>query len=234
MEKTYLLIVLLLVIPIAIAEVNFPTTISVKIITDNVTCSVNVTTEENEHYYNCLSNSTNSFTFNHLENATQVTSCNCDFTPITNMSSRIDNMFTTCNGIVNTCNSISQQYGDANTYYKNYATCNTEFELCKRDKADKDTKITELTTAKSNFDSCTSNLNSCQANLNNLNSIVLPKVQGNASSCNQDLEKTKKGKVIWILLGAGIVGAIAFWRDRSRSPLTQKDKESGLAGTARR
>jgi len=230
--KGIILLVLLLTLPIAIAEINFPTIVSVRVITDNVTCNVNVTTEENEHYYNCLGNSTNSFTFNHLENATQVN--NCDMSYINNLSSKMDSLSGTCNNIVSTCNSISQQYGDANTYYKNYATCNTENELCKRDKADRDTKITELTGVKTNFDTCSTNLNSCNSNLNNLNSIVLPKLQTNASSCNQDLEKSKKGKVIWILVGAAIVGGIAFWRDRSRNPITQKDRETGLAGTARR
>lgn len=209
---TYLLLLLLL-IPSALAD-TFPNIIIVK--TFNGT--INITTEESSYIYDGMSNTTSSITFNLKRNVTSSAE----------LATTFNNLTGNINSLVLTCDKITNQYGDINSYFKLYAQCNLDYGICQKDKEDKDSKISELTPFKSNYETCDASLKESTANLNKISNEILPPLQQNITNLANEVEVQKSKKVFWGIFGALIVGVIVIMKNKKFSPNSQLNK-SGLS-----
>ena len=174
MKQTYLLFsILLLSISLANA-VSFPSQINISTTYDNTLCQVNVSTEENQHTYNCLQNSSNSFTFN-LQRTTDTTityqnNNSCDLSDLYSISANV-------NQIATFCNSILASYSDLKTCLRDYTQCSIEKLMLM--KADTNRSIVE---------------NQSIAYKSQLDTLQISNgiLQGNLSSCQKDYLNNKK------------------------------------------
>jgi len=221
--KTIFLIIFLLSVPAAFADIRtFPNTIT--IITFNGTA--NVTTEQDSHAYDCMSNSTLSFTFSLQRNLTTED----DLRKLINDLKDTNKL---CEKISVLDNAVSQ-YGDVNTYFKLYTQCNSDNTICSKDKADCLAKNAELSPFKANYETCSQILNEKDAQVNQYSNIIIPTMQTNLTSMAQNLNQSEKGKWLWFFFGAGIVGIIMVIREKKRSPELQKHRVLGLQGGTQR
>lgn len=198
-----------------------PITIGTKYV-ENATAEFNITTEQDTHSYNCHTNSTNTFTYTLYRNIS-------DTITVEELSRSISNFTRNVDGIILTCDNVIKQYGDANTYFKLYTTCNTENEICKKDKADYITKITELGNSKTQFETCSKNLDISNSQIIQLNS-QLSSMQGNLSSMSVEKENAKRGRWLFLFGGLLISGGFILYREKQRNPTLQRHKTLGLQG----
>lgn len=215
--KKLIIILALLLLPAVYASVqNFPNTITV--ITINNT--VNITTEEDSRVFSCNSTSSSNYIFNLKRNISDAV----DLTnTLGNLTSNVNHVFTTCD-------KITQAYGDINRYYALYSTCNTDNELCKKDRDDKQAKLNEFTPYRANYDTCNTNLGNAQTENQRLTAEVIPSMQTNMTICQADLDKSDKGKVLWFAVGALVVAVFWTIERKKMNPVTRKGKMSVLGG----
>lgn len=223
----------LLLIPIVFAKTeSFPNTITIGTTymvnnESNITSAAfNITTEQDTHTYNCLSNSTSAFIFTLNRNVS-------DNINIVDLTNSLHNFTGNVNSLLSTCNEVTKQYGDTNTYFKLYTTCNTENELCKKDKSDQLNKIAELGSAKTNFDTCTQNLNQLNSQISQY-STQLSNIQGNLTSMANDKNKAENQRIIFGIGGLLIMGGIMLYRETKKNPTLQRHKTLGLTGGPQR
>lgn len=225
--KKIIFILFLLLMPFAFAdsEQTFTNLISVQTYytqdqnnTNLTTAVVNITTEQDSHIYNCLQNKTFSFNFGLKRNTSD---------PID--SNQFKNLTANMNSLVSTCDQIAKQYGDVNSYFKLYTTCNTDFELCKKDKEVKDSKISEMSQYKTTYDKCATDLSDNQQRLNSYSS-QLAAMQTNITATSQDLQNSNKKIPFWFFVGLGIgLGAHLYWKNRF-AVRTQREKlQTGMS-----
>ena len=220
--RIYILL-FLLVMPIVTAEINnFPNTIIAK--TFNAT--INVTTEQDSHIFDCMSNSTSTFTFSLQRNLTREEDLRRvvdDLKDTTRLCERVSVLDTAVS-----------QYGDINTYFKLYTQCNTENTICNKEKIDCHAKVVELTSFKSNSEQCSKSLGDANNQLSQFSNIVLPSMQTNLTSMSFNLNQAEKSKWIFFFFGLAVMGAIMIFREKKRSPTLQKHKTLGLSGGIQR
>lgn len=200
------LLLLLLLIPSALAD-TFQNLIVVK--TFNGT--INITTEESSYIYDGMSNTTSSITFNLKRNVTSSVE----------LATTFNNLTGNINSLVLTCDKITNQYGDINSYFKLYAQCNLDYGICQKDKADRDSKITELTPFKANYETCDINLKQSALNLNKFSNEVLPALQQNNTNLVNEVKVQKEKKVFWGIGGILLVGFIILIKNKKYSPKSQ-------------
>jgi len=209
-------IILLLLIPFVFADINsFPNTI----VTKTFNGSINITTEQDSHTYDCMSNSTSTFTFTLQRNLTDIDDLRKAIRDFQDINSN-------CNAI----DKAVQQYGDINTYFKLYTQCNSDYIICNKDKTDCLTKNTELTPFKGNYETCSKTLEEKDKQVNQYSNIIIPSIQTNLTSMSHNLNQSEKGKWLWFFFGAGIVGFIMIIREKKRNPELQKHRVLGLSG----
>lgn len=212
---------LLLLIPSVFADLqSFPNTIIVH--TFNGT--LNITTEQNDHVYDCMSNTTSTFIFTLQRN----------LSTSTDLTNTLNNFTGNVNNLLATCDSITKQYGDINTYFKLYTTCNTDLTICNKDKDSQKNQITELTPFKSNYEGCSKNLNEITNKNNELTQITIPKIQSNLSSMNINLNQADKSKWLYFFFGLISMGIVLIIREKKKSPMLQRHKTLGLQGGTQR
>lgn len=201
---------------------NFDTPINVSLECINGSGTVNISTEEGKFVYTSSDNEThhNSFDLDIERN----------ISPISQVDVNFNNFTENVNSLVSTCDQIAQQYGDFSAYFKLYAACNAEHEVCKNQLNDKSLKVSELESAKANYDNCQTTLNNANTELNKYTSDIIPKLQANISSLATQTSSSKKGGVLWF--GAGIIVMVVFGiiQEKKRNPRTQKDRVTGLGG----
>ena len=204
MKKIILLILFLLLPSVFAATQTFTnlvkvTTFFVNDTNTSASAFVTIITEQDNHTYNCISNSTNSFNFDLKRNLTDAAELSVSFS---NFSSGVNNVF-------NTCDKIVQQYGDLNRYFTLYTSCNTENELCKRDKGEQKTLIDTLTPFKPNYENCNTALSNAQVENSRINTQVLLPLQEENKTCKADLGNESNKKFLWAIFGA--LGVGIFW-----------------------
>lgn len=206
-------IIILMIIPSALAD-TFQNLIVVK--TFNGT--INITTEESSYIYDGMSNTTSSITFNLKRNVTSSAE----------LADTFSNLTGNINSLVLTCDKITNQYGDVNSYFKLYAQCNLDYGICQKDKGDKDSKISELTPFKANYETCDASLKESTAKLNKVSNEFLPVLQQNVTNLANEVEVQKGKKIFWGIGGALIVGLIVMIKNKKFSPNSQLGK-TGLS-----
>lgn len=224
MNKFFHFFFILLFIPIVFADIRtFQNTIIVK--TFNGTA--NITTEQDSHTYDCMSNTTSSFTFSLQRNLTtddELRDVIDDLKDTTKLCDKIS-----------TLDTAVSQYGDINTYFKLYTQCDSENKICSKDKTDCLGKVTELTPFKQNYETCSKTLEERNNQVNQYSNVIIPSMLGNLTSMSSNLNQSEKGKWLWFFFGVGVVGIIMIIREKKRSPTLQRQKTLGLqGGTLRR
>ena len=215
-----LFILFLLLMPIAFADINsFPNTIVAKTFNG----SVNITTEQDSHIYDCMSNSTSTFTFTLQRNLSDTDDLRDTIRDLRDINSNCDAI-----------EKAVSQYGDINTYFKLYTQCNTDYTICNKDRTDCSAKNTELTPFKANYETCSKNLDEKNIQVNQFSDVVIPSMQANNTAISHNLNQAEKGKWLWFFFGAGIVGIIMIIREKKRNPELQKHKILGLQGGTQR
>lgn len=219
--KLFYFFFVLLLIPIAFADINsFPNTV----VTKTFNGTVNITTEQDSHEYDCMGNTTNTFIFTLQRNLT--TSADVERT--------LKDFTGNVNTLLATCDQVTKQYGDVNTYFKLYTQCNSDNAICNKDKADCLAKITELTPFKPNYETCSKSLTDTSNSLNQYSNIIIPSIQANLSSMSNELNQSEKSKWLWFFFGIGVMGAVMIIREKKREPSLQRHKTLGLSGGIQR
>lgn len=211
------------------AEQSFPTTIKITtfyvnnsytlhlngsdIAFSTITANFNITTEQDVHTYNCISNYTSSFIFDLKRNTTSIDA--------TNLTASVSNL-------ASTCENIAKAYGDTNRYYDLYATCNKDLGLCQIEKDDKTAKVNELSPFKPNFEKCSKDLSDTQLTLNKYSNEIIPLYQQNVTSCISSMDKSEKGKLLYGFFGFLIASAIFLIIERKKFKTTYREKQVGL------
>lgn len=211
--------------PFVFADMRtFPNTITIK--TFNGT--VNITTEQNSHVYDCMGNSTSlsSFTFDLQRNL----SIEEDLRDVIDDLKENNKL---CEK-VSVLETAVSQYGDVNTYFKLYTQCNTDSAICNKDKTDYLTKNIELTPFKANYETCSKNLEVSNNQINQYSNVIIPSMQTNLTSMSYNLNQSEKGKWLWFFFGVGIMSIIMILKEKKRNPELQKHKMLGLSGGTQR
>ena len=178
-----------------------------------ITVDVNITTEQDTHTFNCLSNTSNSFIFDLRRNTSSI--------EVTNLTASVSNL-------ASTCDSIAKAYGDSNRYFDLYATCNKDLGLCQIDRDAKTTKVTELSPFKPDFEKCSKDLSDTKVNLNTYSNEIIPIYQGNITACNVAKDKAEKGKLLYGFFGFLIASAIFIIIERKKFKTTYRERIVGL------
>ena len=225
MKKLIVFYFLLILIPYVFAgEESFINIISVKTIYTNtsnssIEASVNITTEQDTHVFNCISNSTNSWNFNLRRNVSTTADVTKD----------LANLSGTMSSLTSTCDTIAKQYGDINRYFSLYNQCNVDYEGCKKERTDKQTKIDELSPFKPNYEKCSKDLSDTQTNLNKYSNEIIPSYQLNLTSLTARTDTAEKSKWLYFIFGIVAASAIAIIIERKKIHTTQREKTVGLS-----
>src|SRR3990167_3200536 len=140
MNKTKVLIILLILIPIALAD-TFTSEIEVDSSIDGTYCQINITTEQDTETFDCLKNISDDFSFRLVRD--------CDSSDLTK---GIDELALTCNTIAN-------QYSGISNYFKLYNNCSIEKSLCINDKESLELELSQNPSFKQELTDCNNNLN---------------------------------------------------------------------------
>lgn len=215
----------LILIPFAFAgEETFSNVISVKTHIINVSNAsveafVNITTEQDSHFFSCLANSTQSWNFALKRNITQTV----------DISKELGNLSGTMSSLTSTCDTIARQYGDINRYFGLYTQCNTDFESCKKDRESIRTTVTELSPFKVNFEKCSVDLKDTQFNLNEFSSKVVPSIQSNLTLMVAEKSTAEKRGFLYGILGFLAGCAVMVFVESKKTRTTQREKVVGLS-----
>lgn len=187
--------------------VSFPSNINISTSYDGLACNLNVSTEENQHSYNCLQNSSSSFTFN-LQRTTDTTityqnNNSCDLSDLYSISANV-------NKIATFCNSIQASYSDFKTCFSDYTRCSLENLMLI--KADTNRSLIENQSI-----AYKSQLDTLQVS----NEIL----QGNLSSCQEDLKQIKTLSGIQYGLLIGVTIALILCLAALFYPIKEKKEE---------
>lgn len=214
--KKMIYLLLLMMLPQAFATMQtFPTIISVSIYND----TVNITTEQDTHVYNCYNNTMiTAYTLSLQRNVSDCLS----------VTDTIEKLTSNLGGLTTTCDTITKQYGDVNTYFKLYTSCNVENEICKKGSSEKDDKIKEFETAKKNLETCNADYQLLLTNMQKVNNDVLPAMQTNLTTLSSQLRETEKDKFLWGIIGAAFVAGAWAYDRKKQNPMTRRGKMGGI------